>query len=68
MAGCEVSGFKKSSPMKRSKQEALQITKNHYNNETDIVITNIIKQIGNKKDDLKKECIYPSLNKSVVII
>jgi hypothetical protein len=43
MAGCEVSGFKKSSPLKRSKQEALQITKNHYNNETDIVITNIIK-------------------------
>jgi len=43
VAGCEVSGFKKSSPLKRSKQEALQITKNHYNNETDIVITNIIK-------------------------
>ncbi len=34
----------------------------------DIVITNIIKYIGNKKDDLKKECIYPSLTKSFMII
>ena len=26
-----------------------------------IVITNIVKQIGNRKDDLKKEYNYPSL-------
>lgn len=33
-----------------------------------IDITNIIKFIGNKKDDLKKECIYPYLTKSFMII